>query len=408
MMQTQAVRHPRGGWLRNRVFVTLAIIGMVATGSVIAQSNDAVWAKDYPSWNDVLKARNSVAAKQAQIVRIQGIIKQLEGQVASTEAIAKKKGAEFQKAVEAYDAQDQKTQEYQSQADDAQQKADTTKKRAGQLAARLSRTGGSDLTATLFFNGDDATDLLAQLGMASKITEQSHGLYDKAIQQQNTAQSLTDQANVARDALAELKAVAEKAQKEAQTAADAAAAAYAEQQKNNATLQAQLATLKSNKIHTESEYVKGVKEQWGAGGAVEISSQGWARPAVGHVTSGFGSRVPPVSGVNPFHRGTDIGAGCNSPIRAAHTGVVVYAGWYGTYGNFILIQHEGNIRTGYAHIVNGGVMVHAGQSVGVGQQIARVGSTGAATGCHLHFEVRINNSAVNAQPFMRARGINIT
>lgn len=407
-MQTQAGRRPRHGWLRNRLFVTLAIIGMVATGSVVAQSNDAVWAKDYPSWNDVLKARNNVKAKQAEIIRIQGIIKQLEVQVANTEAIAKKKGEEFQKAVEAYDTQDQKAKEYQKQADEAQEKADTTKKRAGQLAARLSRAGGSDLTATLFFNGDDATDLLSQLGMASKITEQSHGLYDKAIQQQNTAQSLTDQANVARDALAELKVAAEKAQKAAQAAADAAAGAYAEQQKNNATLQAQLATLKSNRIHTEAEYVAGVKARWGAGGAVEISSQGWARPAFGHVTSGYGARVPPINGVSSFHRGTDIGAGCNSPIYAAHTGTVVYAGWYGTYGNFILIQHEGGISTGYAHIVNGGILAHYGQTVGVGQQIGRVGSTGASTGCHLHFEVRVNGSAINAVPFMRARGINIS
>ena len=408
MMQTQAGRHPRHGWLRNRLFVTLAIIGMVATGSVVAQSNDVAWAKDYPSWNDVLKARNNVKAKQAQITRIQGIIKQLEVQVANTEAIAKKKGEEFQKAVEAYDAQDQKTQEYQRQADDALEQADILKKRAGQLAARLSRTGGSDLTATLFFNGDDATDLLSQLGMASKITEQSHGLYDKAIQQQNTAQSLTDQANVARSALAELKVAAEKAQQAAQAAADSAAAAFAEQQKNNATLQAQLATLKSNKIHTEAEYVKGVQAQWGAGGAVEISSQGWARPASGHVTSGYGARVPPTGGVSPFHRGTDIGASCNSPIYAAHTGTVSYAGWYGTYGNFILIQHEGGVSTGYAHIVNGGILVHSGQTVGVGHQIARVGSTGASTGCHLHFEVRVNGSAIDAVPFMRARGINIS
>lgn len=404
----QTVRPSRSGWWRNRIFVTFAIIGMVATGSVVAQSNDAVWAKDYPSWNDVLKARNNVAAKQAEISRLQRLIKELETEVAATEAVAVQKGAEFQKAVEAYDDQDQKTQEYQKQADEAQEKADTTKKRAGQMAARLSRTGGSDLTATLFFDGDNATNLLSQLGMASKINEQSQGLYDKAIQQQNTAQSLTDQANVARSALAELKAIAEKAQQEAQAAADAAAAAYAEQQKNNATLQAQLATLQSDKIHTEAEYVEGIKVQWGAGGAVEISSQGWARPASGHVTSGYGARVPPVAGVNPIHRGTDIGAGCNSPIYAAHTGTVSYAGYFGTYGNFILIQHDGGISTGYAHIVGGGIMVGVGQTVGVGQQIARVGATGAATGCHLHFEVRVNNSPIDPVPFMRDRGINIS
>ena len=380
---------------------------MVAAISVASPTNDAAWAKEYPSWGDVLKARNNVKAKQAEITRIQALLKQLQAEVDAAEALSRKKGEEFQQAVEAFDTQDLKTKEYQAQAEAAKVKADDSIQRAGQMAARLARTGGNDLGLTLFFNGDNATDMLAQLGMASKISEQSQGLYSQAVQQQNTAQSLTDQATVARKALDALKVAAQKAQQAAQAAANAVAAAYAEQEKNNNTLQAQLATLKSDKIHTEAEYTAGVKAAWGASGAVEVSSQGWARPAVGHVTSPFGYCVQPVPGVNPFHGGTDIGAACNSPVRAAHTGVVVYAGWFGTYGNFILIQHDNGIETGYAHIVNGGIMVGFGQAVSVGQQIARVGSTGASTGCHLHFEVRINGSAVDAQPFMRARGINI-
>ena len=398
----------RTRWWRNRLFVTLALLGMVATGTVATQSHDVAWAADYPSWNDVMQARNNVAAKKVEIARLQALLKQLQDQVEATQAEAERLGIVYQKAVEAFDAQDRKTQEYQRQADEAQEKADEYKKRAGQMMARLARIGGDDLTATLFFNGDNASDLLSQLGMASKVNEQSQGLHDKAIQQQNTAQSLTDQANVAREALDELRIAAELAQQEAQKAADAAAAALVEQQANNSRLQAQLATLQTNQLHTEAEYVKGVQAAWGANGAVEISSQGWARPASGHVTSPFGSRVPPTGGVNPFHGGTDIGAGCNAPIYAAHTGEVIYAGYFGTYGNFILIQHDGNVRTGYAHIVSGGILVGYGQTVSVGQQIARVGSTGASTGCHLHFEVRIGNSQVDAQPFMRARGINIT
>lgn len=406
-MQTTAGPGTRVGW-RYRVVVTLAAISLVATGAVAAPSTDAAWAKDYPSWTDVLNARNNVKAKQAEVARLEALLTQLQADVDATQAVAKQRGEEFQKAVDAFDRQDLKTQEYQTQAVAAQKTADESETRAGQMAARMARTGGNDLTATLFFNGDNAKNLLSQLGMASKINEQSQGLYDKAIQQQNSAQALTDQANVARAALEKLKIAKELAQKQAQAAADAAAAAYAEQQKNTATLQAQLATLKSNQIHTEAEYTAGVQAAWGADGTVEISSQGWARPAIGHITDGYGWRVAPIPGVNPFHSGIDIGASCNSPIRAAHTGTVIYAGWYGTYGNFIIIEHEDGISTAYAHIVNGGTMVRYGQTVSVGQQIARVGSTGASTGCHLHFEVRIGSSRTDPQPFMRARGINIT
>lgn len=408
MTKTQSGRPSRTRWWRNRVVVTIALVGLLATGNVATQVQDAAWAADYPSWADVMAARNNVAQKKVEVARIQALLAQLEEQAKATEAIAIEKGNLAQQAQEAFDIQDLKARQLQEQADDAQAKADDSIKRAGQLAARMSRTGGTDLTSTLWFNGDDAKNVLADVGMASKITGQSKGLYDRAILDQNTAQALTDQANVAKDELERLRDLAEQARIEAQAAADAAAAALAEQQANSARLQAQLATLQTGLLQTEASYVKGVQAQWGAsGGAVEISSSGWARPAFGRVTDGFGPRVPPTGGVSWYHRGTDIGASCNSPIYAAHSGTVTYAGWYGTYGNFILIDHGGGVVTGYAHIVNGGIMVGYGQPVGVGQQIARVGTTGASTGCHLHFEVRLWGSAVNAQPFMRDRGINI-
>ncbi len=407
-MTTRVGRTTLTHWWRNRVVVTLALVGVLVAGNIATQAPQPAWASDYPSWSDVLAARNNVAAKKAEISRIQALLQQLEDQAKATEAVAIEKGALFQKAQDAFDTQNYKTQQYQDQADAAQKKADESIKRAGQLAARMARTGGTDLSSTLFFNGDDARNVLADLGMASKITDQSKGLYDRAKQDQNTAQSLTDQANVAKAELERLRDLAEKARQEAQAAADAAAAALQEQQANNARLQAQLATLQTGLVQTEAAYIKGVQEQYGGDGSVEISSSGWARPAVGHVTDGFGPRVAPVPGVLPIHHGTDIGASCNSRISAAHSGTVIYAGWYGTYGNFILIDHGGGISTGYAHIVSGGIMVSYGQQVVVGQQIARVGSTGASTGCHLHFEVRIGGTAIDAQPFMRARGINIT
>ena len=414
MKQTKADRRSRTaeshtGWWRNRLFVTLALLSMVLTGTIATQSYDTAWAKDYPSWADVMAARNNLAAKKVEVARLQSLLAQLADEVKTTEAFARQKGDEFARAQQAFDEQDYKTRQYQTQADDAQVKADDSMKRAGQLAARLARTGGNDLTATLFFDGDNAKNLLSQLGMASKITDQSQGLYDRAIQDQNTAQSLTDQANLARAALKDLADIAQKARDEAQAAANAAADALAEQQDKNATLKAQLATLQTNQVHTEAEYVEGVKATWGAGaGAGEISSSGWARPVSGYVTSGFGSRVSPCSGCSSYHRGTDIGARCNSPIFAASTGEVIYAGWNGGSGNFVLINHGGGISTGYAHIVNGGTLVRVGQIVGVGQNIARVGSTGASTGCHLHFEVRQNGSTINSVPFMAARGITIS
>src|SRR6185312_15345872 len=387
-----------------------AILGMFVTGGVIAAP--AAWAADYPSWNDVLAARNNEAATKAEVARVQASLAALEAAVASTQADAETKGQLYQDAQLKFDEAAFKADQLSQQADAARTQAAKSKVRAGQLASRLSRSGGGDLTATLFFSGDSADDLLSQLGLASKVADQSQGLYSKAVQDQNTAQSLTDQANLAKT---ELKARAEEArvaQEAAQAASDAAAAAYDEQQANKARLDAQLATLQSDRIHAESEYVAGIQAQWGAGaglGAGMISSTGWARPAGGHISSGFGHRVSPCSGCSSYHAGVDLAAGCNSPIFAAHSGTVIYAGPFGGYGNFVQISNEdgSGISTAYGHIVNGGTMVHNGQQVGVGQQIARVGSTGHSTGCHLHFEVRLNNVARDPVSYMRSQGIEL-
>jgi murein DD-endopeptidase MepM/ murein hydrolase activator NlpD len=411
----------------SRLLAVLAIIGMVATVSVVA-SNDAAWAKDYPSWADVLAARNNEAAKQVEIGRVKALIKQNEEAVASTQAVAAQKGEDFQKAQQAYDEAAFKAEQLQQQADAAKATAAESQKRAGQMAARLARVGGNDVSTTLFFNGDKASDLLSTLGMASKITDQSEGVYAKAVQDQNNAQSRTDQANVAKEALKALAAAAEQAMVEAQAAADAAAAALQEQQDKDATLQAQLATLTSDKIHTEAEYGEGVRVReaaaaalrkkqaeeaaaaaaaGGGGGAGGQISGDWARPAGGYISSNYGGRVAPCSGCSSFHEGVDLAAGCGAPIYAAHAGTVAYAGLYGGYGNYIRINHGGGITTAYGHIVDGGILVRSGQQVAVGQVIARVGSTGHSTGCHLHFEVRINGTPTNPVSFMSARGISL-
>ena len=411
--RTRTAAEPAGRHrILSRLLSTVAIVAMLATAGIIATPAPAAWAADYPSWDDVIAARNNETAKAAEVARVQSLLAGLEAAVASTQADAEAKGQIYFDAQQKFDAAARKAEELKKQADAAQSAAAKSKARAGQVASQLARSGGGDLTATLLFSGDNADDLLAQLGLASKVADQSQGLYSKAIQDQNTAQSLTDQATVAKNALQALAEAAQVAQVAAQTAADAAAAALAEQQANKARLDAQLATLQSDRIHAESEYLAGVQAQWGAGaglGAGKISASGWARPAGGHISSGFGRRIAPCGGCSSFHEGVDLAASCNSPIFAAHSGTVIYAGPYGGYGNFVQISNEdgSGISTAYGHIVNGGTLVHTGQSVGVGQQIARVGSTGHSTGCHLHFEVRVNNVPRDPVSFMRSQGIEL-
>jgi murein DD-endopeptidase MepM/ murein hydrolase activator NlpD len=133
-----------------------------------------------------------------------------------------------------------------------------------------------------------------------------------------------------------------------------------------------------------------------------VTSTGWIAPVTGTLGDGFGPRPNmPVAGLSPFHRGQDIAAACGTPIRAASNGTVVQAAYMGSYGNWVLLDNGDGIESGYAHSTR--LLVHPGQKVTAGQPIATVGSTGASSGCHLHFEVRIHGVAIDPVPFMVGR-----
>lgn len=121
-------------------------------------------------------------------------------------------------------------------------------------------------------------------------------------------------------------------------------------------------------------------------------------PADGPFTSPFGYRVHPIAGTLRFHSGLDIAAYGGSPIRAADSGTVIHSGWYGGYGNCLIIDHGGGYSTLYAHC--SALYVGYGQAVKQGQTVAAVGSTGYSTGPHLHFEVRINGNPVDPGGFL--------
>jgi murein DD-endopeptidase MepM/ murein hydrolase activator NlpD len=112
------------------------------------------------------------------------------------------------------------------------------------------------------------------------------------------------------------------------------------------------------------------------------SSAGFVWPVLGPVTSPFGWRW------GRMHEGIDIGVPSGTPIRAAASGTVIYAGWLGGYGNLTVIDHGGGVATAYGH--QSGLAAGNGASVAQGQVIGYVGSTGHSTGPHLHFEVRVN------------------
>lgn len=379
---------------------------------------------DYPSWSEVEAARSSESAKATEINRITNLLRTLEDNVRTAQAAAADRGSDYEKAQVRLDLANYRAQTLRASADAAQALANASQARAGQLVAQLARFGNGDPTALLLLNGQRAETLLFRLGTMSQLTQRSNRALAAATTSANTVRSLTRQADAAQAALANLSRAAEKALQDAVAASRTAANQLAEQQQTQGTLQAQLAVLVENRKTTEADYRKGEearRQQEAAaaaaaaaaapvpsGGGGQLGGQGWAKPVSGWISDRFGPRPDkPVASSSAFHYGTDLAAGCGTAIFAAASGRVVYAGWLGTYGNWVLLDHGTGVMTGYAHIREGGVLVNIGQTIQAGQNIAQVGTTGGSSGCHLHFEVRVNGNRIDPQPFMSARGITL-
>lgn len=117
-------------------------------------------------------------------------------------------------------------------------------------------------------------------------------------------------------------------------------------------------------------------------------------------TSGYGVRFDPFTGATAMHAGVDMSGPVGEPVYAAADGTVTRAGWNGAYGNLVELDHGKGIDTRYGHLSS--VAVKPGAAVRKGDLIGRMGSTGRSTGSHLHYEVRIDDRAVNPMPFLEA------
>jgi len=116
-------------------------------------------------------------------------------------------------------------------------------------------------------------------------------------------------------------------------------------------------------------------------------------PLAGWLSSGYGSRKDPFDGSADFHPGLDIAANRGTPVRATADGTVSTAGYNGNYGNSVLVEHGFSISTRFGHMSR--LAVREGQQIRRGDVVGYVGSTGRATGAHLHYEILVNGSPIN-------------
>ena len=396
--------------------IALLIGGTVLGGFTRADDAQAVSLKSLPTWADVQKAKKNARTATAKVAEIKQLLAQSEvelKQLQDASAAAADRATQARNAAQLAAA---KVELLDSQAKQSKKEADAATRQASSLVSQMYRSGGVDRSLELFLetDGDTADALLERLASMEKATERNTAVSEKAEQAKNTAESLGQQAEVARG---ERKKLSDKADAEEAAAAQAAAAQATKlqaQYDQQDVLKAQLAALLDTKAKTVDGYQERLKREeeirrkaeeeakknanngnngggggGGGGGGNQGGNNGWIRPVSGGYISTYYMGYP-------GHYAVDIAEPCGTPIHAAKSGTISFLGWGGNYGNFTAINHGGGYTTRYAHQIR--FAVSYGQHVSQGQIIGYVGTTGNSTGCHLHYEVLVNGAFQNPIP----------
>lgn len=269
---------------------------------------------------------------------------------------------------------------------------------------------GSYTYLDILFQCRSLSDVLSAIDMIGEIMDSDKRLFEEYKAARETTEQVKAEYEATLAQLGEKQETleAEKAELEEQIAAavevinqlqddiDAAKAEYAKAAAAEAAAQASInaiiAQMQAEEEAARQEAAQN-NQQYTGTGSTATGTYIWPCPSSTYVTSAFGMRDHPLFGDERPHSGIDIAGSAGSEVLAADSGTVAVATYSSSYGNYVTIYHSNGDYTLYAHMSS--LAVSAGQSVTQGDVIGYVGSTGWATGPHLHFEIRVNGSTVD-------------
>jgi murein DD-endopeptidase MepM/ murein hydrolase activator NlpD len=372
------------------------LLGYVAPGVASGQTSpDPKTRRD-----ELANAIEDVSAEEvAAVQELHGITAQrqeLEARVAALD----KQIAEATQRVEAAEAE---VARIQAQIETVQRDIDRIKAEIEASKAKFNQSllalyksgGGGSSNFTLLSRGGGAHELIA----GSKYLGENSRRFERELQRQGSLKvQLDDAQNDLRKEQAKAQEAQQVAAQERDRVSQLRTQADGEREQVRAAEeheQSVIEGIRARKADFEAQY-QAVQAQIAAlvsRGNPTPGNHRFIWPVNGSIASGFGPRVHPIYGESRVHTGVDIAASQGTPIKAAGDGVVKMAGSNGGYGNWTLVDHGGGLATGYGH--QSRIAVSVGQRVSTGQVIGYVGSTGASTGPHLHWEVRVNGDPAN-------------
>lgn len=239
----------------------------------------------------------------------------------------------------------------------------------------------------ILFESSSISDFITRIEYLSRLVDNDQQLLSDIRTEKDHITKKTEELKAARDQAAVLQAQAAAAKKDLDSKNGQLQVSLAANKKVQDELSDQIEQLEkdSNAIGEKIRQIQRSRK-----GGVVGSVSNWPLPGRYEISSPFGYRVHPITKQRKLHTGVDLPAPTGTAIQAAGDGEVIYAGWYGAYGNAVVIDHGEGTSTLYGH--QSRIAVSNGDAVKAGQVIGYVGSTGWSTGPHLHFEVRVGGN----------------
>lgn len=278
--------------------------------------------------------------------------------------------------------------------------AETEQLAAYRRHVRAMEENGSYTYLAIIFGSSSLAELISNLDMIGEVMEADRRMYDQYTSAREQSEEVQAEYQEVLSGLEEKNAEYETERAELEKRIDEANQLIVELEAEieyNTELYLQVVAEEQALEANIQELIAEFERQEAAKNIQSTGTYIWPLPGYTPGTRTYGYRTHPIYGDMRFHSGQDIGAPSGTPIIAADSGVVSYCGWNGGYGNCVMINHGGGRVTLYAHM--SAYNCSYGQTVNQGDTIGYVGSTGVSTGPHLHFEVRINGSAVDPMQY---------
>jgi murein DD-endopeptidase MepM/ murein hydrolase activator NlpD len=299
----------------------------------------------------------------------------------------------------AVERQEGAVREAERRLDEVREEAAEVAEAFAERANRMFKQGANHQIEVLL-NSEGAGDAFARSSYLRQVTQSDRASMESLDASEIAVGAEQERLEAEQERLIQMQQEQEELLEEVQRIRESRAMAAAEADEQLRLLQEEQDDLQSESaeleelIQQQQEEARAARESGVNGSASTGASgaSGYAWPMCAPVTSEYGPRW------GRMHNGIDQGASTGTPIGASKGGTVIFAGWQGGYGRMVLIDHADGVVTAYAHMSS--ISVSQGQSVSRGQTIGAVGSTGNSTGPHLHFETRVNGSAVNPRQYL--------